>query len=656
MSGFNLLHLLILLGLSVVTVGLLRRAHLPPILGYLFVGILTGPHALNWIPESDEMAVIGQLGLVFLLFMIGLEIPIPQLAAMRRALFLLGGLQVVLSTAVGGYLAWTGGIPWQGALVVGGALALSSTAIVARQLSDQLELHSRHGRLALGILLFQDLAVVPFLIVIPILAGGSGAMGAELSLAAAKAVLVLAAMLLVGRKLVRPMFALIARAHSVELFTLSILLVALTSASLTHLAGLSHELGAFVAGMLIADTEYRHHVEIETRPFRDVLMGLFFITVGMQLDPAAVPTIAHWILLLVAGIVLGKGLLVAVLVRLEGYETGVAVRTGLVMAQAGEFGFALLALALDKGLLSLTQAQPVLAAAIITMVIAPVLVRFNGPLAKRFCDSYRSGRASQTAELASQTAELENHVILCGFGRIGQNLGLFLEREARSYVALDVDAALIGDAYEGGKPVFYGDATHPEILEAAGIGRAAALVVAMHEHQFTERILHNARRLSPDLPIIVLTDDDRHLDSLEQAGANAVVPGSMETSLTLAARLLATLGIADHEIQLQVERVRAEHYRHLRGYFHGVPGEPEQLGSADEAHLHSVAIPAGSPVAGQALGSLGLTQHGVRVAAVRRGNISGDDPAGDFQLQEGDVLILEGTAEALERSERLLRG
>ena len=367
--------------------------------------------------------------------------------------------------------------------------------------------------------------MVPFLVVIPILAGDvETSIGTALGIALLKSVAVVVGLLAVGRWLVRPLFHWVASAHSVELFTLTVLLVALTAASVTHAVGLSAELGAFIAGMLIADTEYRHHVELETRPFRDVLMGVFFITVGMQLNLASLPPIIHWVLLLTAGVVLGKGLLTAALVRLGGHESGVALRTGIVLAQGGEFGFALLALALSQGLLSSDDSQPVIAAVILSMILAPILIRRNGDLANQVCDTYRENREEEGHELAEKVEELERHVIVAGFGRIGQNLAVFLKEENIPYVALDVDPALIREAWEAGEPVFFGNATHPETLETAGLARAKALVIAFDEFHAAERVLHSVRDINPDIPVIVRAHDDLHLETLEKAGATSWCP------------------------------------------------------------------------------------------------------------------------------------
>ena len=650
-----LTEVLVLLSLSVVAVALLRRVHLPPILGYLFVGMVAGPHALGWIPESEAIHLLAEAGLVFLLFTIGLEISIPHLLAMRHAVLGFGSAQVLLTTLAVMAIAWWSGIRWEGALVVGGALALSSTAIVAKQLTEQLELQSRHGRLALGILLFQDLAVVPFLVIIPILAGETDTpLGAALGIALVKGIAVVIALLAAGRWLLRPVLHWIAAAHSVELFTLSVLLVALTSAAVTEAMGLSAELGAFIAGMLIADTEYRHHVEMEIRPFRDVLMGLFFITVGMYLDLAAVPPMLHWVLLLVAGVVLGKGLLIAGLVRLGRHDTGVALRTGIVLAQGGEFGFALLALALGNGLLTTGDSQPVIAAVVLSMVLAPVLIRRNGDIAKRVSHSYRQDRAAQSRHLAEEAQKLEGHVIVSGFGRIGQNLSLFLKQEGIPYVAVDIDPALIREAWEAGEPVFFGDATHPETLENAGLSRARALVLAFDEFHAAERIIRSARSLNRRIPVIVRAHDDAHLEALESAGATHVVPETVESSLILATRLLHSLDVDLDEIARIVEKARTDHYRRLRGYFHGE--EVTEMEALDRFRLHTVVLPPQAYAIDQPIAALALGTLGVQVVTVRRAGICGDEPDARMVLRSGDALILQGSQDALDAAEARLLG
>jgi len=379
--------IIVLLLLSVLAVALVRRLHLPPILGYLVVGAVFGEHAVGWIPGGKEVEFLAEFGVVFLLFMIGLEVSMAHLLAMRRVLLGLGGLQVALSTLSTVAVAMLIGVNWESAIAIGGALALSSTAIVVKQLQEQLEIHSRHGRNALGILLFQDLSVVPFLVAIPILASGSDAIGGALLISLGKAVLAFGIMFAVGHWALRPLLRWVTASYSVELFTLAILLLSLAAAWATYQMGLSLALGAFLAGVMLAETEYRHQIETEIRPFRDVLLGLFFVTVGTQLNLGALPEIWHWALLLTFGVIIGKGGLIVLLAWLMQRNLGVALRTGIVLGQGGEFGFALLALAITHGLMDNAAVQPILAALVLSMAIAPLLVRYNGAIAKHLVHS-----------------------------------------------------------------------------------------------------------------------------------------------------------------------------------------------------------------------------------------------------------------------------
>ncbi|MGB1110723.1 MAG: monovalent cation:proton antiporter-2 (CPA2) family protein, partial [Gammaproteobacteria bacterium] len=651
---------LVLLLLSVATVALVRRIHLPPILGYLLIGVMAGHHALGWVPDTHAVHLLGEIGVVFLLFMIGLEISIPQLMAMKGIVLGLGGAQVLGSTVSGALIAYWLGIGWEGAVVVGGALALSSTALVVKQLGEQLEMSSRHGRIALGILLFQDLAVVPFLVMIPILAGqGEGNMATALLLAMLKGAVAIGVMVVVGRKLLRPLFHWVSAAHSVELFTLAILLVALAAAWITAEMGLSLALGAFLAGLLLGDTEYRHQIETEIRPFRDVLMGLFFITVGTNLNPNALAEVWPWASLLVVGLILGKGLWIALLTRLGGYDWGVSTRAGVVLGQGGEFGFALLALSLSFGLISEQQSQPILAAIVVSMAIAPLLIKANGDFAKRFCGGYMKAQVAEVREIARATHEVEGHVVICGFGRLGQNLADFLKQEGIEYVAVDLDPVIIREAYEAGERVFYGDSTHRNVLRGAGVRRARALVITFDDHHVAEKIIDAARGLNADMPIIVRAHDDLYMEELEAAGATIVVPETVEASLTMAGQLMRMMGVAEDEIRELIHRSRDEHYKRLRGYFHGDDlDDLAHLEGPDRYRLHTVPISEQSYAADKSLDDLAMPETcEVTVHAVRRGDVLGEEPDGNFVLRAGDALILQGPPESLERAERrLLRG
>lgn len=642
---------LILLASSVLGVSVFRRLRLPSVLGYLFVGIAIGPHALAFLQDSELIHLLAEIGVVFLLFTIGLEFSIGHFWAMRRVVLGLGGAQVLLSTLAGGVIAWLSGMSWDGSLVAGGALAMSSTAIVVKQLNEQLEIHSRHGRLAVGVLLFQDLAVVPFLIAIPILAGGAlNGLWLLLGIALLKGALALTIMLAAGRWFLRPLFHIMASAHSTELFTLTVFLVTLTAAWLTYQLGLSLAMGAFLAGMMLSETEYKHQIEIDIRSFRDVLMGVFFISIGLQLDMYSLLRVWPYVMLMLVGLVVGKGLLVMMLTRWSGYEYGVAFRTGLVLAQGGEFGFALLALALNRQLLSSVDSQAIFATIILSMLVAPPLLRVNGRMAKAlFARTYLRGRYSDTRHLGWAAREQADHVIICGFGRIGQNLARFLRADGIDYVALDLDPYLIRDAWEAGEHVFYGDSTHGEILRAAGLGRARAMVITFDDAHTAERIIQAARKRRGDLPILVRTRDEADLERLEQAGATQVVPETLESSMLLARVLLKRLGVADEVINERVEQERADHYQSLRGLFAG-------QAKALQDRLHSVTVHPESKAARSTIADLELTILGVRVEAIRRGGIRGENPDDAMHMEVGDVLVLRGSQDALKRVEPLFHG
>ncbi len=654
MYPFAFQHILILLGVAVVLVAAFRYLHLPQVLAYLCAGFVVGPYGLAWIPDLEGTRYLAEFGLVFLMFTIGLEFSLPQLLAMKRAVLGLGGAQVLSSFTLIGGAVWLLGVPAEGAIVIGGVLSLSSTAISMKQLVEQLEQHSRHGRAALGVLLFQDLAVVPFLIVIPMLAG-SGAHSVLVTLAWAflKSAAVLVAILLVGRVFLRPVFHEVALARSREFFMLTVLLITLASAWLTQLAGLSLALGAFLAGLMIGETEYRHQVESDILPFRDVLLGLFFVTVGMLLNLAAIRPLWPWILAGLTTMLALKIGLITILGMAFGLERGVALRTGLVLAESGEFGFAILIQAHSVHLLPDRSIQIVLATMVLSMLLAPVIIRFNGRLATRLMPSYRERRSSNIDSIRAATGDFRDHVIICGYGRSGQNLAWMLKQEGVRSLSLDLDPVRVRDARDAGEDVIYGDGTRSDMLQAVGLRYARALAISFVDVPSALRILGATRQLRPDMPVIVRTMDDRNLEQLKAAGAAEVVPESLEGSLMMGSHLLMLLGVPVSHVLRQVQTVRRGRYRMLRGFFHGAAGEDE----AEESYrvrLHSVALPPGAYAAGKLLADLGLDGLGVVVTAVRRAGITGPQPSADTRLVGGDVLVLYGTPEALNEAEKIL--
>ena len=648
---------LTLLALSLVVVWLAKRLHLPAILGYLFVGVIVGPYALGWLPESETIQTLAEIGVVFLLFMIGLEFSISRLFAMKATVFGLGSVQVLISTLSGGVIAWLTGIDWKGALITGGALALSSTAIVAKQLGDQLEMQARHGQLAIAVLLFQDLAVVPFLVIIPILALGDGqSLTWPALLALTKGLLAFFILFKAGRWLLRPYYHQIAATHSAEIFTLATLFVALAAAWITNLLGLSLALGAFLAGLLLSETEYKHQIETDIRPFRDVLMGLFFISVGAQLDISILLREWFWIGLLTAGLIIGKGAVIMILTRIAGYELPVAFRTGLALGQAGEFGFAILVVAIGNELLSLQETQPIIAAALLSMIVSPILIRYNGPLTEAlFRGKYKSGAETPPRQLDLACQTLSGHVIICGYGRIGQNLAHILREMEIGYVALDLDHSLIREAWEAGENVFYGDSTHSRILRNAGLSNAAALAVTFDDPGVAENIIHACRPINAALPVIVRSKDDRHMDRLYATGASHVVPESFEASMVLAIHVLQRLDVSIDKSMAFVRQARKDDYRRLRGFFRGE--ETLSMDDPDVLRLHTVILLPGSFAVGRSITALDLGQSGATLIAVRRGRrrIESFEPGFNFSI--GDAVVIQGEQTAISNAEkRLLAG
>ncbi|ODU12795.1 MAG: potassium transporter, partial [Thiobacillus sp. SCN 64-35] len=485
----------------------------------------------------------------------------------------------------------------------------------------------------------------------------SDTMAITLGLAVFKAVVVLGFLLFVGQRIMRPWFQWVAGRKSPELFTLNLLLFTLGLAFLTESAGLSLALGAFLAGMLISETEYRYQVEGDIKPFRDVLLGLFFVTIGMRLDLMQV--MLNWgdVLLLVAAIVVGKGLLVGGLALVFGSPRPTAVRTALGLAQAGEFGFVLLAQAADLQLLGTSITQPVLAAMVLSMLIAPLLIHRMDALTRLIAGSEWAGRAKEVHDIAVKTFGKAQHVIVCGYGRSGQNLARLLEAEGITFIALDADLERIHAVAASGVSVVYGDASRREVLVAAGLSRAQAIVVTYSDLRSSMAILRHARELRPDLPVVVRTIDDTHIDALKAAGAAEVVSEVMEGSLMLASHALMLLGVPLSQVLKRIREVRETRYAMMRGFFRGASDADDELDQAAQPRLHTVLVTQGAVAAGHSLDELRLNELLVEVVAIRRQGIKGVDPQPDTRIQVGDVLMLRGAADGLAAAEfRVLQG
>ncbi len=649
---------LLLLAAAVIVVVVFRSIKLPPLLGYLVVGVLIGPHALGLIPESAETHALAEFGVVFLMFSIGLEFSLSKLISMRRIVFGLGTLQVV-TTVAGGALLLPLLLPidWRAGLILGGAFAMSSTAIVIKMLNDRLELDSAHGRQIVGVLLFQDLAVVPLLILVPALAQPAGELAGALALAGVKTAVVLAVLLGLGQRPMRAWFHLVAKQYSAELFILNVLLITLGLAYVTHAAGLSMALGAFVAGMLISETEYRYQVENDIKPFRDVLLGLFFVTIGMQLDLRAVWANVGWVLLALVALIAFKAALITALSRLFGNTAGGAVRIGLDLAQIGEFAFVLLAQPGAPDLIPAEIMQPVLAAMLLSMMLAPFVIEYSERIVRHTVGAEWVSRAMELHQIAVKSMAVDQHVVICGYGRCGQNLARMLDQESIGYFALDLDSSRIRDAAAAGDAVVYGDSGKREVLIAAGITRARALVITFNDAHAALRVLEQVHALRPDLPVVVRTVDDTYIERLEAAGASEVVAEVMEGSLMLASHALMLLGVPVRRVLRRVQSVRESRYHVLRGVFRGDVQEDGDGVERPHTRLHSVFIVPGAPSVGKSLGELQLTDLGVEITAIRRRGVKSLSPAPDTIIEQGDVMVLFGSDDTIGAAEiRLLQG
>lgn len=641
---------LVLLAASVVAVVLFRRINLPPVLGYLLVGSIIGPHAFNLMHDVSGAQSLAEFGVVFLMFSIGLEFSLPKLYTMKRTVFGLGLAQVGLTMGAVALIVMGMGYSWQMGVSLGGVLAMSSTAVLSKLLAERMELDAPHGREVIGVLLFQDLAVVPLLILLPSLSRPPEQMAMLMGLALLKALVVLSLILFFGQRLMRKWFNFVARARSSEIFSLNVLLITLALAYLTELVGLSLALGAFVAGMLISETEYKLVVEEDIKPFRDVLMGLFFVTIGMKLDMPIL--LKNWwaVLSVLLCLLIVKGLVVGLMAKRMKVSSGDAIRTALWLCAGGEFGFVLLG---EAGNIPRREGQIILSALVLSMLAAPFIVQYSERIVTRFARGEWLLKSMQLTKIAAAAMTTDRHAIICGFGRSGQLLARFMVQEDIPYMALDLDPERVREAAAAGERVVFADATRRESLLAAGLQRASVLVISVDDTRSAERILQHVRGVRPDLPVVVRTLDERDFDRLSKAGATEVVPESLEASLVLASHALVLSGVPLNRVLRRMREIRTERYQLLRGFFHGFTDLDED--DEEQPRLRSVWLGPGYGSIGCRLEDLDLGALGCEVSAIRRQGIKAEEPAPDTLLKSGDVLVLLGFPAGLAAAEERLQ-
>jgi monovalent cation:H+ antiporter-2, CPA2 family len=651
-----LTQVLILLASSVLLVTLARRLGFPTTLAYLMVGAALGPHALGVVSDSGTTRLLAQLGVAFLLFTLGLEFSLPRMIAMRREVFGLGAAQVAATASIFAILGKVLGLPWLTAIVVGGAVSMSSTAILLQQLTERSELNRTHGRLAFSMLLFQDLAFVPFLALGSALVAGQGHFDlGDSVLAVVGGVVAIVAVLAAGHWLLRPLFHEIAHSQLRELFTLTVLLVVLASAWASNVAGLSLALGAFLSGMMLAETEYRHQIDSVIRPFRDILLGVFFISVGMLLDLRLLASELGLVSAMLFTLVVLKATIAALVTRPFTTSRFKALRTGIVISIGGEFGVALCTIGLQADLIPARVGEPLLVAIVLSMVLSPFIVNNNKPVARFLLREKGPPRTAIEREDAatSQIARRE-HVILCGFGRVGQNVARVLESQGFEYIALDLDPARIRAARQAGDPVFFGDSADESLLVKIGLETASAVVISFSDPGTAIGILRSIRRLRPEVPVLVRTADDARIQELQDAGATDVVPETFEASLMLVSHVLMLLHVPVSRVVRMMGDIRSSRYAVLRNIVRRGDARP-----LDETHEHreeikSVVVPPGAWAVGRTLGDVRSRGAEVAFTGIRRLGILGREPAGDTVLRDGDIVVIYGQPEELERAESVL--
>jgi len=647
-------EILAILFCAVLVVWLFRRLKLPAILAYLVAGMLVGEHGLNVAHGAVDYDHFAELGIVFLLFTLGLEFSLPRLIAMRHLVLSVGALQVGISLVLFIIISLFLGMSFSTAFVVGSILALSSTAIVIRQLSETGAMKRKSGQISVAILLFQDVAVVPLLIIIPMLAlDNDTSMVWALIVAIFKGVVVVSLLLLSGKWLLPRVFNLIAQVRTDELFVLTTLLITLLASALTQWFGLSMALGAFLAGMMLSESEYKHQLEADIRPYRDILLGLFFITVGMKLDVNLLISSPVTLLIIMCSFMLVKIMIIKILAVKAGESSKDAWASGIMLAQMGEFGFVLIALANQVELLPLEVSSMLLGAGVISMAITPYMIE-NARSWSLFLSQEKSLETSDLESLP-ENKDLKDHVIICGFGRIGQTVSRFLKQESIDFVAIDIDPLRTRKAREAGENILFGSSRKTELLNAAHLSQAKLVVIAFGEDKQSIEVIQKVRTLSENVPILVRTRNDDNLDELQDAGANQVVPESLEGSLMLVSQVLSLSGIPFSKIMRRVQKERKNHYNHLHGFFQGEHTDmsPQAIDRIEFAH--AVLISEDSFACGRAIASLSLSKRKVEVVALRRNNVETELPDGETILQIHDTLIVRGKPREVEKIERYLQ-
>jgi CPA2 family monovalent cation:H+ antiporter-2 len=645
--------LLTLLLASVPIAFLFHRLRLPTIVGFMITGVVIGPYSLGLISDVHAIELMAEIGVALLLFTIGLEFSLHRILEIKRLVLLGGGLQVVVTVLLATLIAYGRERSINQAIFFGFLIALSSTAIVLKTYIDRAEIDAPHGRAGVGILLLQDLSIVPMMLMVPVLSGREGSSPSRVIMTFATGLVAIGIIILATRKIVPYLLQHIVRLRSPEVFIISIVLLCLGTSWLTAQFGLSLALGAFIAGMVLSESEYSHQIIADILPFRDVFNSLFFISIGMLLSVSALASNIGGVLLLVIGLIIGKALIVLIVVRFLGYSLRVSTMTGLGLAQIGEFSFVLAKMGVPVGLLPEADYQRFLAASILSMIATPFLIKLAPRIGYALQSVFGPGSALEpnVPSYEPEESELRGHVVIVGYGLNGRNLAKVLRRTKVPYLVLELNADAVRSARAEGEHVIYGDATRREVLHQVGIESARILVLAISDPVATRHTVWLGREMKPDIHIIVRTRYMSELADLHDLGADEVIPEEFETSIEIFSRVLKELGIPRHITQRQVATIRNEGYEMLR-----MPSLPvvdmadiaEALGSAS---TETFIVSEDCPAAGKSIGELQLrTRTGVSVIAIIHDGTTEINPGPESVLNPDDVLVLLGTPENTDRA------
>lgn len=649
-------ELIVLLATSVFTVWLFKRCKLPAILAYLVAGVIVGPEVLSVVSEPKDLVLVAELGIVFLLFSLGLEFSLPKLLAMRQLVFGVGSAQVILTLIIVMILMWGLGLHWDSAFVIGSIFALSSTAVVVKTLNETGLTQTKRGQIAISILLFQDIAVVPFLIAIPLLGGSTeDSVFTAILYALAKGAIVVTILLSVGKWVLPRIFNQVAQVRTDELFVLTAILVTVLAGTLTAFFGLSMALGAFLAGMMLSESQYKHQLEADIRPFRDILMGLFFISVGMELDLSAI--IDQWHLVVIGMVLLFaiKTVIIRYLAVASGETSADGWSAGLMLFQLGEFGFVIVALAHQFNLLEPKLSSALLGIGVLSMAITPFVINRDKQIIGRVGQLFG---VTQQDYIEQQEADFEldltDHVIICGFGRVGQTVSRFLKSEAVPYVVLDVDPVRVSEAQAAGENVQYGHARDKAILKAVNVDKARLVVITFGDLAKTQTVISNVKAYSESVRIMVRTKSDEHMGLILEEGADQVVPEALEGSLMLVSQVLFESGVPMSRVLRRIRKERENRYGQMHGFYQGETTEMAANKRDLLEFIHAINIPSSAFAVGQTLASLNIEERRVEIVGLRRDNQEISTPDLDTVVLAHDILVIKGKPRRVERVERFI--